>query len=62
MTTPQSPQSEQGDQLQVVTDAAGGCCWRICSRGICLEDRDGARLMARYRDLRISQGRLAPLS
>jgi len=46
----------------VVTDAAGGCCWRICSRGICLEDRDGARLMARYRDLRISQGRMAPLS
>lgn len=62
MSQAQSSQSEQGDQLQVVIDAAGSACWRICSRGTCLEDRNGARLMARYRDLRISQGRPAPLS
>jgi hypothetical protein len=62
MAQAQSSQSESPDQLQVVADAAGGACWRICSRGICLEDRCGVRLMSRYRDLLISQGRPAPIS
>jgi hypothetical protein len=56
MAQAQSSQSESPGQLQVVADAAGGATWRICSRGICLEDRCGVRLMARYRDLLISQG------
>jgi hypothetical protein len=55
-------QSEQGDRLHVVADAAGGCCWEICVGGICLQDRSGARLMERYRALLVSQGRPAPLS
>jgi hypothetical protein len=56
MAQAQSPQSEQPGQAHVVVDAAGGATWRICSRGICLEDRCGIRLRARYRDLLISQG------
>ena len=62
MAQAQSPQSEQPDQLQVVADAAGGATWRICSRGTCIEDRCGVRLMSRYRDLLISQGRMVPIS
>jgi len=49
-------QSADPDGLRVVVDAAGGATWRICLRGICLEDRCGVRLMSRYRDLLISQG------
>jgi hypothetical protein len=55
-------QSADPDGLHVVVNAAGGATWRICSRGTCIEDRCGARLMARYRDLLISQGRPAPIS
>jgi hypothetical protein len=48
--------------LHVVTDATGGCCWQICTGGLCLQDRSGARLMERYRALLVTQGRPAPLS
>lgn len=61
MEPEQSPQSGQADELRVVVDAAGGTAWEICSGGVCLRDRCGARLMESYRALRISQGRLAPL-
>lgn len=50
------------DRLSVILDSDGGCCWQICSGGICLRDRSGPTLMARYQSLRISQGRLTPLS
>ena len=45
-----------------ILDAAGGAAWEICSGGVCLQDRNGARLMARYRALLVSQGRPVPLS
>jgi len=62
MSQAQSPQSEESGRLHVVVDAAGSACWRICAGGTCIEDRNGCRLMARYRDLLISQGRMAPVS
>ena len=55
-------QAAESDQLRVVVDDAGGAAWEICSGGVCLRDRDGARVMARYRVLRCSQGRTIPLS
>jgi hypothetical protein len=58
----QSSQSDQGDRLHVVVDAAGGCCWEICAGGVCLQDRCGARLLERYRALLVSQGRPVPIS
>lgn len=62
MEPSQSPQSGESDQLRVVVDDAGSACWEICSGGVCLRDRDGARVMERYRTLRRSQGRLTPFS
>ena len=62
MEQPQLPQSAEHDQLRVVVDDAGGAAWEICSGGVCLRDRDGARVMERYRTLRRSQGRLTPFS
>lgn len=56
------PQSDAADRLRVVADDAGSACWEICAGGVCLRDRDGCRLMARYRDLLISQGRTVQLS
>ena len=52
-------QGEDG-RLEVVQDRWGGATYRICSRGVCLQDRDGARLMARYADLLRSQGLPVP--
>lgn len=62
MEPSQSPQSAEPDRLRVVVDDAGSACWEICSGGVCLQDRDGARVMERYRTLRRSQGRLTPFS
>lgn len=64
MPTPSDTVSQfiEPDQLRVVVDDAGGVSWEICSGGVCLQDRNGARVMERYRLLRCSQGRLAPLS
>jgi hypothetical protein len=59
---PPSVQSDHPDELRVVVDDAGGAAWEICSHGVCLRDRDGRRLMARYRDLLVSHGRSVPLS
>lgn len=50
------------DRLSVIIDSDGSCAWQICSGGICLRDRSGPTLMARYQALRVSQGRLTPLS
>jgi len=61
MISEQSPQYGPADELRVVADDAGGAAWEICSGGVCLRDRCGARLMAQYRALRVSQGRPAPL-
>ena len=57
----QYPQSDD-DRLRVVQDAQGGACWEICSGGVCLQDRSGARVMKLYRALLVSQGRPAPIS
>jgi len=63
MESPQpSVQFAYPDPLRVVVDDAGGTAWEICSHGVCLRDRDGCRLMARYRDLLVSQGRPVPVS
>jgi hypothetical protein len=55
-------QAAESDRLRVVVDDAGSACWEICSGGVCLRDRDGARVMSRYRDLRRSQGRVIPIN
>jgi hypothetical protein len=57
-----SPHFAFPDPLRVVADDAGGAAWEICSGGVCLRDRDGCRLMSRYRDLLVSQGRPVPIS
>ena len=44
-------QSDFGCRPRVVIDAAGGCCWEICRGQACLQDRSGARLERRYREL-----------
>ena len=62
MEPSQPAQSGESDQLRVVVDDAGGVAWEICSGGVCLRDRDGARVMERYRTLRRSQGRATPFS
>lgn len=56
----QSPQSDHADQLSVVVDDAGGVAWQICSGGICLRNRCGARLLEDYRALLVSQGKPVP--
>jgi hypothetical protein len=47
------------DQLTVVATSRGPW-WRICSRGVCIVDPIGARLLERYRALLVSQGRPVP--
>lgn len=56
----QITQSDHADQLSVVVDDAGGVAWQICSGGICLRNRCGARLLEEYRALLVSQGRPVP--
>lgn len=62
MTVPDRDPQSDDDRLRVVIDDAGGAAWEICAGGICLRDRCGARVMAKYRALLLSQGRPAPIS
>lgn len=52
------PQSAD-DRIEVVMTSTG-CQWRICSRGVCLTDHSGLRLLERYEALLISQGKRVP--
>lgn len=62
MTVPDRDPQSDDDRLRVVVDDAGGCCWEICSGGVCLRSRSGPAVMERYRALLLSQGRPAPIS
>ena len=59
MSDQQVPQSADDGLLKVV-DHGRGAQWQICSQGTCLVDCCGARLMARYEALLISQGLRVP--
>ena len=60
-TNQRSPQSEQsGDGVLMVVNTAAGAVWQICHGGTCLQDGCGARLMARYRNLLVSDGANVP--
>ena len=52
--------SEEDGRLEVVQDRWGGAAYRICSHGVCVQDRDRVKLEARYADLRRSQGLPVP--
>ena len=60
-TIQRSPQSEQSDDgVLVVVNSAAGAVWQICHGDTCLRDGCGARLMARYRNLLVSDGEAVP--
>jgi len=45
---------QSGDCVpRVVVDAAGGCCWEVCTGGHCIRDRSGQRLKVRLQALRL---------
>ena len=52
-TSYQSDESGDGQMMAIVT--AQGVRWMICSRGVCLYDESGTRLMRRYAALRLEQ-------
>jgi hypothetical protein len=50
----QSLHQSAGDGVpRVVIDAAGGCCWEVCTGGRCIRDRSGQRLRVRLQALRL---------
>jgi hypothetical protein len=47
----QSESAEPGDGQMVAIATDAGVRWMICSRGVCLYDDSGRRLMLRYEAL-----------
>jgi len=59
MREPQ-PLAQSDQAIRVGIDAAGGCCWEICSGGKCLQGRDRAGLMRRLQENSQAQPELPP--